>query len=370
MTSNGYTPRQSRIPARRIAGDHQRRIGFLQDRSRKAGICTKTLSTWNVASTRLVILMQPTARDKGMEILVDYDLFLPTQFTGDRGRIRQVTDQPHGQRGEVHRNPGMSSIRVVGMPPWDEETARLHIIIEDTGIGIPEDKVGHIFGEFNQVDDEQNRKFDGTGLGLAISQKLIKLMDGDIWVDSVAGRGIKFGFLPLAAGGRGRRCRRRPDARGAETRPRGGRSYRKPTGNCGTPAWCSGYRSIVSCGSGADALAKLDQGIDLVLTTHTMPVMDGMELAEAIREAGHMVPIVLLSCNTGTAEAGPCSTTSARIAAKTRCPARPVHCPEIDRSQTGGGRNNGTPAALSRAGQTGRADARVAGNARARRRRQ
>lgn len=250
----------------------------------------------------IVILLQPTARDKGIEILVDYDLFLPTQFSGDRGRIRQVLTNLMGNAVKFTES-GHVSVCVVGMPPWDEETARLHIIIEDTGIGIPEDKIGHIFGEFNQVDDEQNRKFDGTGLGLAISQKLIKLMDGDIWVDSVAGEGSNFGFslsLPVAEA---------VDADGARM-PEGLKRalvVDDHTANREIVERQLGVLGIeaVSCGSGADALAKLDQGIDLVLTTHTMPVMDGMELAEAIREAGHMVPIVLLSCNTGTAEQDP-----------------------------------------------------------------
>jgi CheY-like chemotaxis protein len=59
----------------------------------------------------------------------------------------------------------------------------------------------HIFGEFNQVEDEMNRRFDGTGLGLAITKSLIELMSGDIWVDSELGKGSCFGFrlrLPVA----------------------------------------------------------------------------------------------------------------------------------------------------------------------------
>ena len=71
-------------------------------------------------------------------------------------------------------------MRVTGMPSAEGEKATLHITIEDTGIGIPAEKIDHIFGEFNQVDDERNRKFEGTGLGLAISQKLIRMMDGKI----------------------------------------------------------------------------------------------------------------------------------------------------------------------------------------------
>ncbi|OZO45497.1 hybrid sensor histidine kinase/response regulator, partial [Pseudomonas fluorescens] len=70
----------------------------------------------------------------------------------------------------------------------------MHVTVEDTGIGVPAEKVDHIFGEFNQVDAEKNRKFEGTGLGLAITQRLIKLMKGQVWVDSEEGVGSSFGF--------------------------------------------------------------------------------------------------------------------------------------------------------------------------------
>ena len=75
------------------------------------------------------------------------------------------------------------------------------VSIEDTGIGIAPEMRRHIFGEFNQVEDEMNRRFDGTGLGLAITKSLIELMNGEIWVDSELGKGSCFSFrlkLPVA----------------------------------------------------------------------------------------------------------------------------------------------------------------------------
>lgn len=250
----------------------------------------------------LATLLQPTARDKGLDLLVDYDLFLPTQFLGDRGRIRQVLTNLMGNAVKF-TDTGHVLIRVVGVAPDDEGAAKLHVTIEDTGIGIPEDKIGHVFGEFNQVDDEQNRKFEGTGLGLAISRKLITLMGGEIWVDSVAGEGSSFGFsLPLP-------MTDEPDSD----------SVRMPEGlnralivddnaaNRGILQRQLGVLGIetVPCDSGAEALELIDNNIDLVLTTHTMPRMDGMELADAIRTAGYQMPIILQSASTGLAENDP-----------------------------------------------------------------
>ncbi len=85
-------------------------------------------------------------------------------------------------------------VRVVGVREGESGKQKLHVTVEDTGIGIPADMIRHIFGEVNQVEDERNRSFDGTGLGLAITGKLVSLMGGDIWVDSEVDRGSAFGF--------------------------------------------------------------------------------------------------------------------------------------------------------------------------------
>ena len=250
----------------------------------------------------LIMLMQPTARDKGLELLVDYDVFLPTQFDGDRGRIRQVITNLMGNAIKF-TEAGHVLIRVVGMHPRDGQATQLHITIEDTGIGIPAEKVSHIFGEFNQVDDERNRKYEGTGLGLAISQKLIGLMGGEIWVESEEGKGTCFGFsIPLPA---------------AENLPW---DVPKSPNNLRTALIVEPQvvnRSILAkqlealgiavtvCGSGARALDLLDPPPDIILSDHHMTNMDGMELADAVRAKGHETPIVLLSNNTGAVDQDP-----------------------------------------------------------------
>ncbi|WP_457649726.1 ATP-binding protein [Profundibacter sp.] len=140
----------------------------------------------------IATLLQPSVQDKPVEILVDFDMFLPTQYIGDAGRMRQILTNLIGNAVKF-THEGHVAIRVVGLDAGDGKT-RVHISIEDTGIGIPPEMIDHVFGEFNQVEDERNRKFEGTGLGLAITKQLIELMEGEVWVDSVVGEGSSFGF--------------------------------------------------------------------------------------------------------------------------------------------------------------------------------
>jgi len=193
-------------------------------------------------------------------------------------------------------------VRVTGIPDPDTGHADVTIVIEDTGIGIPEDKIDHIFGEFNQVENERNRQFDGTGLGLAISQRLVKLMEGDMWVTSEDGIGSCFGFrIPLSLSDKAlpehppvpeglRRVLVVDDIEANRT------ILRRQLEQMGL--------GVVCCSSGTEALRNLDE-IDLILTDHNMPEMDGLELAEEIRKAGVETPILLLSSNPSFASSDP-----------------------------------------------------------------
>ncbi|SEK79375.1 hypothetical protein SAMN05421666_0053 [Roseovarius nanhaiticus] len=251
----------------------------------------------------LIMLMQPKARDQGLEILLDYDLFMPTEFIGDPGRLRQVMTNLMGNAVKF-TEAGHVLIRVTGMR-GEDGTAQVHIAVQDTGIGIPADKVDHVFGEFNQVDDEHNRRFEGTGLGLAISQQLVRLMGGQIWVESELGHGSTFGLkitLPLVPDTAVPEPMRVPGLRramivdGHETNRQILEKRMKLMGI-----------ETLSCANGPDALARVRQEsrIDLILAEHNLAGMDGLELTEALRAAGHEVPVILLSDNTGYAAQDP-----------------------------------------------------------------
>ncbi|MFB3766673.1 MAG: ATP-binding protein [Methanotrichaceae archaeon] len=88
---------------------------------------------------------------------------------------------------------GEISVSVTGHPRSDGKF-NLHFAVQDTGIGIPQDRMNSLFQSFSQLDMSASRKYGGTGLGLAISKRLVELMGGNIWVESEPGRGSTFHF--------------------------------------------------------------------------------------------------------------------------------------------------------------------------------
>ncbi len=251
----------------------------------------------------VAMLLQPSVRDKGLTLLVDYDLFLPTLFVGDPGRIRQILTNLVGNAVKF-TTQGHVLIRVTGVPDTNSQSCDIHVAIEDTGIGIEADKVAHIFGEFNQVEDAQNRQFEGTGLGLAITKRLITIMGGGVWVESEVGKGSCFGFrisLPTAEGPQPAP----PDLDGrlrhvlvVEDLAVNRAILTKQLGRLGS--------RVSVCATGAEALSLVDASMDLILCDHDLPDMDGLELATTLREKGWGdLPIVVMSANPGVIHADP-----------------------------------------------------------------
>jgi signal transduction histidine kinase/CheY-like chemotaxis protein len=243
----------------------------------------------------VTMLLQPRARGKGIDLMIDFDMFLPTRFVGDPGRLRQVLTNLIGNAVKF-TEAGHVLTRVVGVDAEDGRQT-LHVTVEDTGIGIASEHLDHIFGEFNQVEDERNRKFEGTGLGLAITRRLIEHMGGAVWVDSAPGQGSSFGFrvtLPVAEDAAPvqvpvtvRRVLAVDDQFINRT------ILERQLSPCGI--------EVTLCRSGAEALEHLavDPPYDVLLTDHAMPEMDGVTLLATARAAGHGLPAILLSSNTG-----------------------------------------------------------------------
>ncbi len=141
---------------------------------------------------RTVSTLGLTAAEKGLELICHLPPDMPRHMQGDPIRLRQVLMNLLGNAlkftpsGHVH-----CSCRV---EPTGDDDCVVHFQIEDTGIGIPTDKIGTIFEDFTQVDSSSTRVYGGTGLGLSISRKLVRLMGGDISVQSSPGQGSAFAF--------------------------------------------------------------------------------------------------------------------------------------------------------------------------------
>ncbi len=134
-------------------------------------------------------LMSGVASEKGLDLIIRFAPNLPICFTGDVGRIRQILTNLVGNAVKFTEK-GHVLIDVDGQINHSE--ARLTFKIIDTGIGIPEKDLAHVFHKFKQVDGSNTRKYEGTGLGLSITSNLIELMGGDVSVESELGKGTNF----------------------------------------------------------------------------------------------------------------------------------------------------------------------------------
>ncbi|WP_309396621.1 response regulator [Cerasicoccus maritimus] len=130
------------------------------------------------------------ARDRGLELAVKIDPVLPTVVSGDPIRFRQVLNNlvsnaiKFTEDGEV-----IVSVRKLSA---NVDTMRIQLEVRDTGIGICEARLEHVFDTFTQGDSSTTRKYGGTGLGLSISRKLARMMGGDVTVHSELGKGATF----------------------------------------------------------------------------------------------------------------------------------------------------------------------------------
>ena len=141
---------------------------------------------------RAMEVVEARVRAKGLALDLVIAPGVPVHLIGDPNRLRQVLINLLGNSIKFTEHGGLE-VRV-DFDPDDSRPGRLRFGIADTGIGIPEDKLGRIFESFSQADSSTTRKYGGTGLGLAISKQLVELMGGRIWVESQVGVGSVFYF--------------------------------------------------------------------------------------------------------------------------------------------------------------------------------
>ncbi|MCX5833586.1 MAG: response regulator, partial [Deltaproteobacteria bacterium] len=137
-------------------------------------------------------LLSLKAREKGLELSVQYAQDAPRRVIGDPGRIRQVLINLAGNALKFTQQ-GFVLIHV-GWQPLADGQAEFRFAVEDNGIGISEEKLEFIFEKFTQADASMTRRYGGTGLGLAISKQIVEFMGGTIGVSSTLGRGSTFWF--------------------------------------------------------------------------------------------------------------------------------------------------------------------------------
>ena len=255
------------------------------------------------------------AQQAGLELACDIRPEVPEQVVGDLNRLRQIIINLVGNsiKFTEHGRVGLS----IALDSSTPEELLLHFVVSDTGLGIAPEKQKLIFTAFSQADSSTTRKFGGTGLGLTICSRLVELMGGEIWVESVLGQGSQFHFTAkLARGKLGVRTTGTSQTQTDSSSPIAVHTVLKEPrrlrvllaeDNAVNQKIASrvlekrGYEVTVAA-NGRLALAALDRAqFDVVLMDVQMPEMDGFETTAAIRarerETGNHIPIIAMTAH-------------------------------------------------------------------------
>ena len=258
-----------------------------------------------------------SAKEKGLEFKLQVDSSIPSMLCGDEVRIKQILINLLSNAVK-YTSEGSVTLSV-RCERQSLNRVRVWYSVEDTGMGVKKENIPYIFNAFRRVDEEKNRYIEGTGLGLSIVQQLVKLMGGEISVNSVYTKGSKFivmleqdiidekelGTFTLAS----------------RSRVHEGESYQQsfeaPDAHIlvvdDNDMNLMVVRKLLSetkiqidtAPSGAECL-RLTQNhhYDCILMDHMMPEMDGIECLHALRaQPGGLcqeVPVVALTANAGS----------------------------------------------------------------------
>jgi signal transduction histidine kinase/DNA-binding response OmpR family regulator len=243
-------------------------------------------------------MLSGRAYERGLEFACSIDPEVPSLLLGDPGRLKQILINltsnavKFTEKGEV-------VIRVLPEHETDKHVS-LRFAVEDTGIGIPENRIQKLFKSFSQIDTSTTRRYGGTGLGLAISKQLIEAMGGKIDVRSTEGKGSVFWFIldlekqsearkglsPVSIDLKSKRILIVDDFV----------TNLEILGNYLASWGC--YYEIAH--SGQEALQLLSKALenrkpfDLVLTDHMMPGMNGEMLGRAIKSDSRLKHTLLV----------------------------------------------------------------------------
>ncbi|HTI97479.1 MAG TPA: response regulator [Dongiaceae bacterium] len=251
-------------------------------------------------------LLAPKAGEKKLDLVYHMDDGIPPQVLGDTSRLRQVLVNllsnaiKFTPAGDVFVQVLVKSAPAVATepaPPW-----QIHFYVQDTGIGIPVDRLARLFKSFSQADASTSRQYGGTGLGLAISKRLVELMGGKMWVESAPKKGSTFHFvLPFESDA--------TVSAPAPPAPEPARPFANlrvlivddnATASRVLQGHVTKWGMLPRCTpSPVEAMEWLRSGenFDLALVDLQMPETDGITLAQEIRKLpqNNKLPVILLS---------------------------------------------------------------------------
>ncbi len=258
-------------------------------------------------------LLDVTAHSKGVELVLEIAVDLPP-VAGDPIRIRQILLNLIGNAVKFTEVGKVTVLLSATVRPA-EGLCDCLFVIRDTGVGIPEEAQSRIFDSFDQGDSSTTRKYGGTGLGLTIAKELIRLMGGQLALESRLGEGSTFSVqLPLAL------CQQ-PELPLSTTEPaaRQGSLEVISSAVIAPPVVSGGRRvllaednpttqnlisillqqmgiELVIVDNGQQAIDfLLNETVDLILMDCQMPYLDGLEATAQLREQGLLTPIVALT---------------------------------------------------------------------------
>jgi len=244
-------------------------------------------------------LLAPQASAKNLDLAYLMDDQSPTMIIGDVTRLRQILVNLMSNAVKFTA-VGEVIVAVTVKQVISQDEYKIQFAIQDTGIGIPQERMERLFKPFSQVDASMTRQYGGTGLGLAISKRLCEIMGGSMWVESTVGSGSTFYFTIMA---HSTSSQENFDLGAIQANLTGKRLLvvdDNATNRQVISLQASNWGMVVqSVESGLQALELINSGeaFDIAVLDMRMPDMDGLTLAEHIRSlpSCQNLPLVMLS---------------------------------------------------------------------------
>ncbi|HEX4773391.1 MAG TPA: response regulator [Bryobacteraceae bacterium] len=240
------------------------------------------------------------AHQKNVELMWWIDPTVPDVLMGDPVRLAQIIVNLTGNAIKF-TEAGEVLVAVNAVKDVKDGSIRLNFSVSDTGIGIPEDRQRAIFDAFTQADGSSTRKYGGTGLGLTISSHLVKMMCGEIRVESIVGKGSTFSFdiaIPVGA-----RTSDRPPA--AILAGRQLLIVDDNATHCGLlrdslQRAGATVNSVLNIGTALTEIRGTTCRYDIVLLDANIPEVDSLMLAADLRDEPSFRGRIIVMMNTGT----------------------------------------------------------------------